>query len=198
MELPIYRKPKFRVLLRQSLTRTMSYVKRAGPPIFTFAVLIWVGTTFPNYHAESDSVKLQTSYAAQVGHVIEPAMHPMGVDWRVGVGLISAFAAREVFVSSMAVIFNVTDKDENTQQESMMNTMASAVNSQGEKIFTVSSVIGLIVFFMIALQCMSTVAVQIRESGSMKMAIGQLVAFNLIAYVLAVVLVQGLRAVGVA
>lgn len=198
MELPIYRRPKMRVLLRQALTRTMAYVKRAGPPIFVFAILIWVGTNFPNYQAASDTEKLQTSYAGQVGHVLEPVMHPMGVDWRVGVGLISAFAAREVFVSSMGIVFNVTDKDEHTQQESMLKTMAEATNSRGEKIFTVSSVIGLIVFFMIALQCMSTFAVQIRESGSVKMAVTQLVLFNAVAYALAVALVQGLRAMGIA
>ncbi len=197
MELPIYRRPKFRVLLRQSLTRTMSYVKRAGPPIFIFAILIWAGTNFPNYHAE-DSARLQTSYAGQMGHVLEPVMSPMGVDWRVGVGLLSAFAAREVFVSSMAIVFNVTDKNEDTQQESMLKTMADAVNTKGEKIFTFSSVLGLIVFFMIALQCMSTFAVQIRESGSMKMALTQLILFNCVAYILAITLVQGLRALGIA
>lgn len=196
MELPIYRKPKLRVLLRQSLTRTMSYVKRAGPPIFIFAVLIWAGTNFPNYHAE-DSQRLQTSYAGQMGHVLEPVMAPMGVDWRVGVGLLSAFAAREVFVSSMAIVFNVTDKNENSQQESMLKTMSEAVNIKGEKIFTLSSVMGLIVFFMIALQCMSTFAIQVRESGSMKMALTQLILFNVVAYLLAVTLVQGLRLLGV-
>lgn len=196
MELPIYRRPKLRVLLRQSLTRTMSYVKRAGPPIFVFAILIWVGTNFPNYHA-AESEKLQSSYAGQLGRVIEPVMSPMGVDWRVGVGLISAFAAREVFVSSMGIVFNVTDKNENTQQESMLQSMSQAVNSKGEKIFTLSSVLGLIVFFMIALQCMSTFAVQIRESGSIKMAVTQLLVFNGAAYALAVLVVQGLRALGV-
>lgn len=197
MELPIYRRPKFRVLLRQSLTRTMSYVKRAGPPIFVFAVLIWVGTNFPNYSVEDAHDKLEQSYAGQLGKVIEPMVSPMGVDWRVGVGLISAFAAREVFVSSLAVTFNITDTDEDSQQQSLLAQMGTAVNSAGEKIFTTSSVIGLMIFFMIALQCMSTVAVQVRESGSWKFAIGQLVAFNVVAYVLVVAIVQGLRAMGV-
>ncbi|MFS4459802.1 ferrous iron transporter B [Bdellovibrio sp. HCB2-146] len=197
MELPIYRRPKFRVLLRQSLTRTMSYVKRAGPPIFIFAVLIWVGTNFPNYHNENATEKLQQSYVGQLGHIIEPVVQPMGVDWRVGVGLISAFAAREVFVSSLAVTFNITDTDEDSQQQSLLSQMGTAVNSLGQKIFTTSSVIGLMIFFMIALQCMSTVAVQIRESGSWKFAVGQLIAFNLAAYVIVVVLVQGLRMLGV-
>jgi ferrous iron transport protein B len=197
MELPIYRRPKLRVLLRQAWTRTLSYIKRAGPVIFVFAVIVWAGTTFPHYEMEDAHLKLEQSYVGQLGKVIEPAMNPMGLDWRVGVGLISAFAAREVFVSSMALTFNITDTDEGTQQESLLSQMDSAVNSQGQKIFTVSSVIGLMVFFLIALQCMSTVGVQIRESGSWKFAISQLVAFNLFAYVLVVVLVQGLRLMGV-
>ncbi|MBO9667365.1 MAG: ferrous iron transporter B, partial [Bdellovibrio sp.] len=197
MELPIYRKPKMRVLLRQALTRTLAYVKRAGPPIFIFSILIWAGTNFPNYNIENAHDKLEQSYAGQLGKVIEPVVAPMGVDWRVGVGLISAFAAREVFVSSLAVTFNITDDNEESQQQSLLAQMETAVNSAGQKIFTVSSVIGLMVFFMIALQCMSTVAVQMRESGSVSMALGQLVAFNVFAYVLVVALVQGLRALGV-
>lgn len=197
MELPIYRRPKMRVLLRQAWTRTWSYVKRAGPVIFAFAVIVWAGSTFPHYEMEDAHQKLEESYIGQMGKVIEPVMAPMGVDWRVGVGLISAFAAREVFVSAMALTFNITDTEEDTQQQSLLAQMESATNSQGEKIFTVSSVIGLMVFFLIALQCMSTVGVQVRESGSWTFAISQLVAFNLFAYVLVVALVQGLRFIGV-
>lgn len=197
MELPIYRRPKIRVILRQAWTRTLSYVKRAGPIIFSFAVVIWVGTTFPNYQTEDAHQKLEESYVGQLGRVIEPVVAPMGVDWRVGVGLISAFAAREVFVSSLAVTFNITDSDEDSQQKALLEQMSTAVNSSGEKIFTVSSVIGLMIFFLIALQCMSTVGVQIRESGSWKFAMTQLVVFNLGAYLLVVAIVQGLRALGV-
>jgi ferrous iron transport protein B len=196
MELPLYRRPRMRVLLRQALTRTMSYVKRAGPPIFVFAVLMWAASTFPHYKMEDAQQKLEQSYAGQIGHFIEPIVHPMGIDWRVGVGLVSAFAAREVFVSSLAVTFNITDTDEDSVQKNLLEQMSTAVNSQGEKIFTVASVAGLLIFFMIALQCMSTVAVAAREMGSMKFAISQLVAFNIVAYVLAVGAVQGLKALG--
>lgn len=197
MELPIYRRPKIRVLLRHAWTRTFSYVKRAGPVIFAFAVVIWAGTTFPRYELVDAHQKLEESYVGQLGKIIEPVVAPMGVDWRVGVGLISAFAAREVFVSSLAVTFNITDTDEATQQQALLSQMSTAVNSKGEKIFTGSSVIGLMIFFLIALQCMSTVGVQIRESGSWKFAMLQLVSFNLFAYVFVVGLVQLLRSVGV-
>jgi ferrous iron transport protein B len=196
MELPLYRRPRVKVLLRQALTRTLSYVKRAGPPIFIFATIMWAATTFPHYDMENAQQKLEQSYAGRVGHLIEPVVHPMGVDWRVGVGLISAFAAREVFVSSLAVTFNITDDNEDSAQESLLTQMQTAVNSQGEKVFTVASVVGLLIFFMIALQCMSTFAVSAREMGSYKFALAQLVAFNIGAYGLAVAAYQGLKAMG--
>jgi ferrous iron transport protein B len=196
MELPMYRRPRLRVILKQTMTRTNSYVKRAGPMIFIFAVLIWVGSTFPHYQVQ-DPERLQESYLAQVGRTIEPIFRPMGVDWRVGVGLLSAFAAREVFVSSMAVMFNITG-EEDAVASGMLAEMQRASFEDGQKIFTVASVVGLLVFFMIALQCMSTVGVQLRENKSWGFAIWQLVIFNVVAYVLAVICVQGLRAFGVA
>ncbi len=195
MELPMYRRPQWKILIKQSLTRTQNYVKRAGPVIFVFAVLIWAGTTFPNYQADNHE-KLQSSYLGQAGQAIEPLFRPMGVDWRVGVGLISAFAAREVFVSSLAVMFNV-DGEEDAQREGLIKTMSEATFSTGEKIFTVASVVGLLLFFMIALQCMSTVAIQIKENSTWHLAILQLVVFNVGAYAIAVAVVQGLRSIGV-
>ena len=196
MELPMYRRPQIRVILKQTYTRTMAYVKRAGPPIFVFAVLIWVGSTYPNHQME-DPERLQTSYLAQMGRTVEPIFEPMGVDWRVGVGLISAFAAREVFVSSMAVMFNITG-EEDAVAEGMLGEMQKATFPNGQPIFTVASVVGLLIFFMIALQCMSTVGVQLRENKSWTLAIVQLVVFNVVAYLLAVICVQGLHAFGVA
>jgi ferrous iron transport protein B len=109
----------------------------------------------------------------------------MGVDWRVGVGLISAFAAREVFVSAMAVIFNLTDTNEDGLKKSLLDTMGKAVKSDGTPLFTVGSVFGLLIFFMIALQCTSTTAIAFKEMGSLKFAISQLVVFNFVAYVMA-------------
>ena len=193
----MYHRPRLLVLLKQSLTRTQSYVKRAGPIIFIFAALIWAGMTFPHYEKQGIE-RLESSVLGVAGKAIEPVFEPMGVDWRVGVGLMAAFAAREVFVSSLAVMFNVANEDEGAQEEGLLATMREATNSKGEKIFTPATVAGLLIFFIIALQCMSTVAVQARESGSMKFAIMQLVVFNVVAYVLAVVIVQGLRAIGVA
>jgi ferrous iron transport protein B len=198
MELPVYRRPHLKNVFRQAVTRTQSYVKRAGPAIFTFALIIWLATTFPNARAEDKSERLQSSYAAQAGRLIEPVFKPMGGDWRVGVGLMSAFAAREVFVSSLAVVFQVADSDEETMSQTLLQKMHDAKAPDGLPLFTLASVLGLIIFFMIALQCLSTVMVAVRESGGWRFAIGQLIAFNIVAYILAVGLVQGLRACGIA
>lgn len=198
LELPVYRRPQLSLVLRQALMRTKSYVRRAGPPIFLFALIVWVGTTFPKYNVEDATERLNSSYAAQLGHVIEPVFEPMGGDWRTGVGLISAFAAREVFVSSLAVVFNVADGDDASMQDTLLSKMHEAKAPNGLPLFTFASVMGLILFFMIALQCLSTVMVAVRESGGWKFAVAQLVIFNVVAYVLVVAVVQGLRAIGIA
>ena len=199
MELPIYRRPRATLVLRQALTRTLSYIKRAAVPIFIFSVIVWVGTTFPKYNVEDATERLNHSYAAKLGQVIEPVFEPMGGDWRTGVGLISAFAAREVFVSSLAVVMQISSDDEATLQDGLISKMQEAKAPNGYPLFTVASVIGLIVFFMIALQCLTTVAISAKESqGGWRFAIMQLVIFNLVAYALAVSIVQGLRAFGIA
>lgn len=197
LELPVYRRPQLRLVLRQAMLRTKNYLRRAGPAIFTFALIIWLATTFPNYQFENKTERLDSSYAAEIGRVIEPVFTPMGGDWRTGVGLISAFAAREVFVSSLAIVFQVTDAAEDSLQATLLEKMNQAKAPNGLPLFTVASVLGLIVFFMIALQCLSTVTVAARESGKWKFAIMQLILFNVIAYVLTVGIVQGLRAIGI-
>ena len=194
MELPLYRMPRLKVILTQAWMKTKSFITRAGPVIFVLTVILWAGTTFPNYKA-SPSEKIQTSYLGVVGQKIEPVFVPMGLDWRGGIGLLAAFAAREVFVSTLAVVYNVTESEEQT---GLLDAMRSAHFADGQPIFTVASSVGLIFFFMIALQCLSTVGMMIKESNSIKIALIQLVAFNLAAYLIAVGLVQGLRAIGVA
>lgn len=193
MELPLYRKPRWEVLFRQAFSRTMSYVKKAGPPIFIFAVLVWATSTFPNYKETDSQARLSQSYLGEVGKLIEPIMEPMGADWRVGIGLMSAFAAREVFVSSLAIVFNITTEDELEQSEGLLSEMGKATNIRDEPVFTLASVAALLVFFMIALQCMSTVAVAYKEMASMKFALVQLIVFNVAAYILAVITYQTLN-----
>lgn len=198
LELPTYRRPRLSTVLRSAVDRTTSYLRKAGPAILIFSLVIWAATVFPNYQIENPSERLAESYAAKAGHFITPLMEPMGADWRIGVGLISAFAAREVFVASLALIFNLTDVNDESLQESLLGTMKTATHADGSLLFTTSTVVGLIVFFMIALQCLSTVAVARKETGSWKFSLIQLGLFTVVAWVASVIVVQGLRFFGVA
>ncbi len=194
MELPFYRWPRWSTTLRSSFRRTKAYVVNAGPIIFGFALVLWFLMQFPNFAEPDPAVRMQTSYAAQMGRWIEPLVEPMGLDWRVGVGLISAFAAREVFVASLAVVFQVTEDAESEGfRASILSTLKDATHVDGTPIFTVPSVLGLILFFMIALQCLSTTAMARHEFGGWKWPFIQLVTLNVFAYVLAVITYQSAR-----
>ena len=200
MELPAYRVPRWWPILRMTWARGSSYLKRAGVPILIVSAVLWVVSNFGYVPgAPIASTPMESSFAADLGQKMEPALRPMGVDWRVGVGLISAFAAREVFVSSMAIVFHVDSTDEQTQQEGLLATMSSAVfPDTGQRIFTPSSILGLVVFFFFSLQCFSTVAVVRKEMNSWKLAGLQLLFYTGLGYMLAVLSVQTLRAFGVA
>jgi ferrous iron transport protein B len=202
MELPLYRKPRFSLILMQSLSKSKSFVVKAGPVIFGLALVLWFATNFPRPEVlqgqePPSSVEIaKDSYAAKVGRIVEPIFEPMGVDWRVGFGLISAFAAREVFVSALALMFNITDQDEEAQTQGLIGAMKNAKFEDGSPIFTVASVTGILIFFMIALQCTSTVGILKREMGSWKPALMQLFFSNLVAYSLAVSVVFTLKNFG--
>jgi ferrous iron transport protein B len=198
LELPLYRRPRLKMVFHQAWLRTSSYVKRTGPVILLLSVLIWAGTTFPHYQTQDPVDRLEHSYAGKLGKYMTPVFEPMGGDWRTGLGLISAFAAREVFVATMAVIFHVTDEDEARMQDGLLSEMRNAKNRHGQPLFTTASVAGLFIFFVIALQCLSTFAVAVKESNSLRFAIRQLVVMNVAAYILAVLVVQGMKAIGIA
>jgi ferrous iron transport protein B len=199
MELPAYRIPRWWPILRMTWARGSAYLKRAGVPILIVSAVLWTVSNFgyvPNRVVAPTT--MEQSFAAQLGHRMAPVLRPMGVDWRVGVGLISAFAAREVFVSSMAIVFHVDATDEQTQQEGLLDQMSSAVfPDTGQRIFTPSSIFGLVVFFFFSLQCFSTVAVVRKEMDSWKLAGLQLLFYTGLGYILAVFSVQTLRAFGV-
>jgi ferrous iron transport protein B len=199
MELPAYRVPRWWPILRMTWARGSSYLKRAGVPILIVSAILWMISNFGYVPgAPIAATSMEESFASELGQTIEPALRPMGVDWRVGVGLISAFAAREVFVSSMAIVFHVDSDDEQTQQQGLIDQMNTATfPGTGQRIFTTASIIGLVVFFFFSLQCFSTVAVVRKEMNSWKLAALQLLFYTGLGYTLAVVTVQTLRAFGV-
>lgn len=200
MELPVYRTPRWRPILRMTWARGYSYLQRAGVPIMLVSAILWLLSNFAFTPASFVApASMENSIAAQLGHKMEPLLHPMGVDWRVGVGLISAFAAREVFVSSMAIVFHVDSADEQTAQEGLLDQMRTATFAgTSQLIFTPSSIFGLVVFFFFSLQCFSTVAVIRKETNSWRIAGLQLVFYTGVGYLLAVLSVQTLRAFGIA
>ncbi len=209
LELPTYKVPKLRAVINNTTQSSWSYLKKAGPVILAFSAVLWFLTYFPNTSPEvqaagltPDQVEEQvaiervaTSYASELGKFIQPVMEPIGMDWRVGVSLISAFAAREVFVSSLALIFKVTGE---ALQASLLSSMRNATfKDSDQKIFTPATVIGLIVFFVFALQCLSTVAVAKQETGGWRIPLIQLGAYTVIAYGLMFITVNGLRFLGI-
>jgi len=211
LELPTYKIPTLTALIRNTFSSSKQYVLRAGPIIIVFSLMIWFLTYFPGSNNNITTVnlsqseiiqlekseRLENSYAAHLGKVIQPVMAPLGLDWRVGVSLMSAFVAREVFVSSLALILKVT-KSEDNLQSSLLNSMEVArIDDTGRKLFTPATIMGLIVFFVFALQCVSTVAVSKKETGGWRIPIMQIFIFTSLAYLLAFITVNGLRLIGV-
>ncbi|MEW6732005.1 MAG: ferrous iron transporter B [Acidobacteriota bacterium] len=208
MELPAYRTPQWKPIARLTWTRAGSYLQRAGLPILIISAILWLLSNFglgihqpvgetakpPSLIVASD---LAHSFTGKLGQSMEPLLRPMGVDWRVGVGLISAFAAREVFVSAMAIIFQVADDEESGQAGLLQQMRSATFPDTTQPIFTTASIIGLIVFFFFSLQCLSTVSVVRRETNSWRIAGLQLLFYTGLGYLLAVSLVQGLRLFGV-
>ena len=211
LELPTYKFPTLKALIRNTYSSSKQYVYRAGPVIIVFSLFIWFLTYFPgsdqNITADNlsrvelvqleKSERLENSYAAYLGKIIQPVMTPLGLDWRVGVSLMSAFVAREVFVSSLALIFKVTESGENLQTSLLSSMEAARISDTGKKLFTPATIIGLIVFFAFALQCISTVAVSRKETGGWRIPLLQIVIFTSLAYVMAFIMVNGLRLMGV-
>jgi ferrous iron transport protein B len=137
-----------------------------------------------------DSQQLRHSIAGRFGHAIEPVIRPLGFDWKMGVGLVGAFAAREVFVSTMAIVYNAGSED-NTQD--LATAMHTDRYSDGRAVWTPLVAVSLLVWFVLAMQCMSTLAIVRRETGGWKWPIGMLLYMNALAYVVCLVVYQAGR-----
>jgi ferrous iron transport protein B len=173
MELPPYRMPTFKLLARQVWRSAAAFVKRAGTIILTTSVILWVLLNFPKAPHDPTlspeaqaQANLRSSIAARVGHAIEPAIAPLGFDWKIGVGLVASLAAREVIVSTLAQIYAVGDADD---YGGLRDAIVGDVDPvTGRHLFTLPTALALLVFFVFALQCTSTIVVMARETGSWK------------------------------
>jgi ferrous iron transport protein B len=205
LELPVYRGARWTNVLYTMLQKAKIFVFDAGKVIMVISLLLWglssygpkkkmqqvtvayqkLETEHPEQKVELSKIRktalLENSYAGILGRAIEPVISPLGYDWKIGIALITSFAAREVFVGTMATLYSVGEgKDENNT--TLRQKMAAAVRPDGSKVYNVATGLSLLVFYVLAMQCMSTLAVVKRETRSWKWPIIQLVYMTGLAY----------------
>jgi ferrous iron transport protein B len=169
----------------------LSFVKKAGTIILGLSILLWALSTYPKSRDDDPAEALAHSAMGRIGAVIEPVVKPLGFDGRMGTAILTSFAAREVFVSSMAILYRVEEADDEEQTRNVLrDQLAASKWADGRPIFTPLSLVSLLVFFIYALQCLPTSAVVARESGSWKWAVGQFVFMTGFAYVASLVVFQ--------
>jgi ferrous iron transport protein B len=229
MELPPYKRPLLRVVVRHMWDRSKLFIRRAGTVILGINILLWFLATYPRMEngvmgKGSDGVmqsrattaantptlqnsntptpeelageKLRHSFAGIAGRAIEPIIAPLGFDWKIGIGIIGSFAAREVFVSTMSTVYNVGNDDSDSTMKSLAQTLRDQKRPDGTPVYTTLVAVTLMVFYVFALQCVSTVAVVRRETNSWKWPVFQWVYMGVLAWVLAFVTYQGGRLLG--
>lgn len=204
LELPPYRLPSAWSLLVSVAQRCQLFLRRAGTVILALSIVLWAMATFPRTTVDSalpeevqQEQQLEHSVLGQIGHAIEPIVRPLGYDWKIGVSIAASFAAREVFVSTMGTIYGVGSENEAALTRKLQ-TETNAVT--GKRAYTTLVAIGLMVFYVFALMCISTVAVTVREAGGgalgWKWATIQFVYMLALAYVGAWIVYAGGTALG--
>jgi ferrous iron transport protein B len=195
LELPAYKMPAFANIVRQMYERSMMFVRRAGTVILGLSILLWAAVTYPKLEhdpalseTEYKSAALAHSTAGRLGHVIEPVVQPMGADWKIGISLIYSFAAREVFNTSLSVIYSVESGDEDVM--ALRDRLADEKRPDGTPRYTPALCFALMIFFVFAMQCLSTVAIVRRETQSWKWPLFQLAYMTGTGYLLAVAVFQ--------
>ncbi|WP_438480739.1 ferrous iron transport protein B [Oleiharenicola lentus] len=198
MELPAYQPPRFLSILRNMLERGWLFLKNAGTIILAISIILWALTTYPKHpNPEATSTEqIAQSYAGRAGHALEPLIKPLGFDWRIGIGLITSFAAREVFVSSMGVIFGAESEDEEDTTPLREALGQAKWQSTGAPLFTPLVCVTLMVFYVFAMQCMATLAVVKRETNSWKWPLFQVGYMTGFAWLVCLIVYQGGRLLG--
>ena len=189
MELPPYRMPAIKDVALHMIERAWLFLKRAGTIILGISIVLWFLAAYPKApEGVNASEQLAQSFAGQAGHFLEPAIKPLGFDWQIGIGLISSFAAREVFVSTMGVVFNAEDDGEDTTP--LRQALAVATWPDGRPLFTPLVCFTLMVFYVFAMQCVATVAVVKRETNSWRWPLFQIAYMTGTAWILSLVVYQ--------
>jgi ferrous iron transport protein B len=212
IEMPEYKWPSWKNILLNVYEKVRSYVFEAGKVIIVIALLLWFLASYgpkskmadgyalaqkeaaekqlnpTEANALANAYKIENSYAGILGKAFEPVIKPLGYDWKIGIALICSFAAREVFVGTMATIYSIEDTEDS---QTLLARMQNAVDPKsGRKIYTLATCLSLITFYTFALQCMSTLAVTHRETRSWKWPILQFTIFGLVAYISSFIVFQ--------
>jgi ferrous iron transport protein B len=209
LELPTYRAPRWKNVAITMVSKAKIFVRDAGKVIIVISMILWglstygpknrmraVAEKYANAPASEMKAKnaalLENSYAGILGRTIEPAIKPLGYDWKIGIALITSFAAREVFIGTMATLYSV-EGGKGANPQTLRERMASAKTDDGVKVYTLATGVSLMIFYAFAMQCMSTLAVVKRETRGWKWPIIQLVYMTGLAYVMSFIAYQLLK-----
>ncbi len=195
LEMPSYKMPSFKTVALHMWERVRLFLTRAGTVILGISILIWAASTYPKSDSPDPSVQLENSIAGRAGHLIEPLIKPLGYDWKIGIGLIASFAAREVFNSTMGVIYAVESADDEDIKP-LRDHIRGERWPEGGAVYTPLVCLSLMVFYVFAMQCMSTIAIVRRETGGWKWPIFQFAYMTTTAYLAALLVFQVGRAMG--
>ncbi|MFZ4386542.1 MAG: ferrous iron transport protein B [Chthoniobacterales bacterium] len=201
MELPPYRLPSLRQIASQMFQRAGLFLKRAGTVILSISIILWFLATFPKMNSPvgmpepTKTEQLQHSYAGRIGHALEPAIAPLGMDWKIGIGLVAAQAAREVFVGTMSIVYNV-EGGEDQKDGTLVKTLREQKRPDGTRVFTPLTCLSILVFFVLSMQCVSTLAVVRRETNSLRWPLFQFCYMTGTAYLASLLVYQGGKLLG--
>ena len=190
MELPPYRIPLARSISRQLFIRGKLFVINAGKIIMAISIVLWFLASFPKYGKDGRPVTIHQSYAGRIGHAIEPVIEPLGFDWKIGVGLLTSFAAREVMVSTLATLYNVEGGGDNIIgiTEALKNDIDPVTGSTR---YTPLVALSIMVFYVYAAQCMATFAIVKNETNSWKWPLYMIIYMTALAYLGSLAVYQG-------
>jgi len=188
MELPPYRLPMLRSVFNEVFQRAKAFLIDAGKIIMAISIVLWILASFPKVE-NGKSVSIHKSYAGRIGHAIEPLIEPLGYDWKIGIGLLTSFAAREVMVSTLATIYNVEESEDDFV--SIKDALKKDKKQDGSPTFTVLVALSLMVFYVYAAQCMATFAIVKNETNSWKWPLIMMIYMSFLAYFGALLVYQG-------
>ena len=194
MDLPTYKMPLFGYDFKLVLGKVWDFITGAGKVIFTVSIILWALSYFgpPQHKNEilaTDS-SLDHSYLGRIGRTMEPAIAPLGYDWKMGIGILTSFAAREVFVGTLSTLYSLDDK---APEGKLIEKMRLDVKPNGDKVFSFATGVSILIFYAFAMQCISTIAVVYKETRSLKWTLLQTVSMTFLAYFSALIVYQLLK-----